>query len=400
MEALALLCTLHADGPSTLLRLRRGGCNSLRSVEAMPAEELAQLVGINPSTARRFIREAAGLRQRLAPGEEAPPLDAEEVPEFLEVGAQQAPLATQLNQGDLQAKKNMLAVSIAEAETCASDESFIEEEIEMISSLQSGDVDGLDQGLIDVLAAEGVMSLWDLGHLEAGALARSTGVAYSRLTRLGFLARRENPEPPVAAQEIEVAMPLESVSELTEVTEPEPLEEAFEIDPEEICLIHESVPAEAAVPVFVPPTAYEQPVPIQGDPSQRPPFWEARTPRREEAQPEVQAESFESGSFESAPMQPSPMHEPDLSPESPGDPQEEPSRKDNSPEGTTLGWDFQVPTPPGYTAPASYPPVHLPQAALPRVDRVSPEQQSPDPQPNPATSLSEGSEEGVGGPFA
>ena len=68
MEALALLCTLHADGPATLQRLRRGGCPDLAAVEALPAEELARLVGISASAARRLAREAALLRERLAPG--------------------------------------------------------------------------------------------------------------------------------------------------------------------------------------------------------------------------------------------------------------------------------------------------------------------------------------------
>ena len=32
MDALALLCTLHADGPTTLKRLRRSGCEDLSSL--------------------------------------------------------------------------------------------------------------------------------------------------------------------------------------------------------------------------------------------------------------------------------------------------------------------------------------------------------------------------------
>ena len=84
MEALALLCTLHADGPATLQRLRRGGCPDLAAVEALPAEELARLVGISASAARRLAREAALLRERLAPGDADALLDQEEAPENLQ----------------------------------------------------------------------------------------------------------------------------------------------------------------------------------------------------------------------------------------------------------------------------------------------------------------------------
>ena len=84
MEALALLCTLHADGPATLQRLRRGGCPDLAAVEALPAEELARLVGISASAARRLAREATLLRERLAPGDADALLDQEEAPENLQ----------------------------------------------------------------------------------------------------------------------------------------------------------------------------------------------------------------------------------------------------------------------------------------------------------------------------
>ncbi len=32
MDTLALLCNLHADGPATLQRLRRAGCESLAAL--------------------------------------------------------------------------------------------------------------------------------------------------------------------------------------------------------------------------------------------------------------------------------------------------------------------------------------------------------------------------------
>ena len=61
MESLALLCTLHADGPATLKRLRRAGCDSLESIGAYGAADLATLLEVPPAVARRLLKEARGL---------------------------------------------------------------------------------------------------------------------------------------------------------------------------------------------------------------------------------------------------------------------------------------------------------------------------------------------------
>jgi hypothetical protein len=68
MDALALLCTLHADGPSTLKNLRQAGCGSLAAIESMEEERLSQVLGAPAAVARRFVREARHLRERLEPG--------------------------------------------------------------------------------------------------------------------------------------------------------------------------------------------------------------------------------------------------------------------------------------------------------------------------------------------
>jgi hypothetical protein len=65
MDAMALLCMLHADGPSTLKSLRQAGCSSLESIEGMEEERLSRLLGGPPAAARRFAREARHLRERL-----------------------------------------------------------------------------------------------------------------------------------------------------------------------------------------------------------------------------------------------------------------------------------------------------------------------------------------------
>ena len=84
MEALALLCTLHADGPATLKRLRRAGCDSLYALESYDADGLAELLGLTPAAARRLGREARALDSRLGGGL----LEREEAPDVV-----RAPLA-------------------------------------------------------------------------------------------------------------------------------------------------------------------------------------------------------------------------------------------------------------------------------------------------------------------
>ncbi|HIG86848.1 MAG TPA: helix-hairpin-helix domain-containing protein [Planctomycetes bacterium] len=430
MEALALLCTLHADGPSTLKRLRRGGCNSLRAVEDLPAEELARLVGISASTARRFVREATNLRQRLAPGEEAPSLDVEEVPEFLDADPIQAPVGAALDQRDELAMERMLAVPMAEPpiEEPRGEQVEVFQQAERESEpipetvrdsnpgLEPGAVDGLDRELIDVLARQGVASLWDLANLDAGALARSSGVAFGRLTRIRFLARRENPEPPPEqlpkeeskhSDEIWIDLREEPVVIESKAVEPEAIDwqplELEPVDPEPVDLAAEQADLENAPPVedwqsededspmpgtpttlYVAPSAYEQPVPLDGDPTQRPPFWEVREEWRAGAhrvnEQEVQEE----------------LPATDALPESGA-----PSTAEVPFTSTTLGWDFKVPTPPGYLAPSSYPPVHLPKAAHVRIDRLTEgDNAGASASPDELCTGSDEPDEGIAGPFA
>jgi len=65
MDALALLCNLHADGPFTLQRLRRSGCESLDVLLELPALQLSTHLDGSERTAERFLREAQLLAERL-----------------------------------------------------------------------------------------------------------------------------------------------------------------------------------------------------------------------------------------------------------------------------------------------------------------------------------------------
>jgi len=70
MDTLALLCNLHADGPATLQRLRRAGCESLAALRRMDPVRLAERLEWNERAAERFLREAALLSGRVEPEEE------------------------------------------------------------------------------------------------------------------------------------------------------------------------------------------------------------------------------------------------------------------------------------------------------------------------------------------
>lgn len=71
MDTLALLCNLHADGPATLQRLRRAGCESLAALRRLDPLALAERLEWNERTAERFLREAALLSGRVEPEEDA-----------------------------------------------------------------------------------------------------------------------------------------------------------------------------------------------------------------------------------------------------------------------------------------------------------------------------------------
>jgi len=68
MDALALLCTLHAEGPRTLRLLREAGCRDVREFLALDAEVVAALLDVPPAVARRLGREGRHLAGRVGAG--------------------------------------------------------------------------------------------------------------------------------------------------------------------------------------------------------------------------------------------------------------------------------------------------------------------------------------------
>lgn len=97
MDALALLCTLHADGPSSLKRLRSRGCGDLSALLSRTPDTVAEDLSIERPAARRLIREARLLADRVGitalEVEEAPPSAAPAPPTRALVQEAPAPTA-------------------------------------------------------------------------------------------------------------------------------------------------------------------------------------------------------------------------------------------------------------------------------------------------------------------
>lgn len=65
MDTLALLCTLHADGPASMRRLRDAELCSMDEVLGCSVETTADVLGLSMAQARRFQREARMLSMRM-----------------------------------------------------------------------------------------------------------------------------------------------------------------------------------------------------------------------------------------------------------------------------------------------------------------------------------------------
>jgi|KBSSwiStaDraftv2_1062776.scaffolds.fasta_scaffold146167_2 hypothetical protein len=205
MDAMALLCMLHADGPATLRNLRQAGCSSLESVETMQEERLSKLLGSPAASARRFAREARHLRERLGQGL----LDREESHGDAQPRALEAQLPAELVAEDPEPEEaddlpprpvrarpefefgTDLAAAVRDITSSMSpaDPDPVEP-VQIEQLLEVGAVDGLDEDTAAILAGVGVSTLDELAAIDALALSAELGVGYTGLWRLAGLARR------------------------------------------------------------------------------------------------------------------------------------------------------------------------------------------------------------------
>jgi len=153
MDTLALLCNLHADGPTTLRRLQGIGCCTIDDLQDVSVLELASALEADPELARRFAREGRLLGVRFGEGERAA---APSSPRVSERAASRRPP---------------------------------EDEVPT-TPLAPGAVEGLDEAWCRALAGQGLRSLEDLVEAPGLALARALGRGYPALLDLQLLARR------------------------------------------------------------------------------------------------------------------------------------------------------------------------------------------------------------------
>jgi hypothetical protein len=212
MDAMALLCNMHADGPATIKVLRRAGLLSLADVSRAPHERIADLLGVSPAYARRFAREARLLGERL--GESA--LDVEEaatpgVPSMhAEIVAREhepergidPALQDEPVRGVDSARRHEPELEFdPPAARADSHDARIEPRAELAASrarvvpmsgtrLAPGVIEGLDAAWCDRLVAQGVLTLETLVDAPLMKLARRLGVPLTGLMELQILAQR------------------------------------------------------------------------------------------------------------------------------------------------------------------------------------------------------------------
>lgn len=361
MEALALLCTLHADGPASLRRLRRAGCASIQQLETLASAELASILDVPPAVARRLGREARGLSTRLDLGsfddqEEAPEIgsstlspDAPPVPGDPPAAGglarrDRALLERVMGQWDQAPRPQEPAVpanpplvldelpeeppqdASALAETVEArpiNEAREAELVDEVEALVGGEVDGLDADLAAALNTAGITDLFQLVEADAVEVARQVRRPFAQVRRVQFLARRELEVNPPATPEL--------------VIEPEVIEHAP--------LPRPATELELPVPrALGAPAPVQEPAPLQG-PVQ--PVVEDEPGAPASATRGTKPRKF----WEPRPQWAGdlgikiPVEEPiPLPPEPPTLPATPRVRRPKRP-GRTLNWTFEVPTP-------------------------------------------------------
>jgi hypothetical protein len=236
MDTLALLCNLHADGPATLQRLRRAGCESLAALRRFDTAGLAQRLDWSERTAERFLREAALLSQRAGetgghePAEPEFELESTLVEELdgesgesegIEDEPEEAPDADQEEAGYAPPAERVAAVLGAwrELDSAAPPDEPGEFVIPRPAPapdrrLDAARIEGLPLALVERLGELGIRTLRDLAGAPGLELARSIPLGFTRLRHAQFLAEREleflaaaAPAEPVSARAFEPFTP-------------------------------------------------------------------------------------------------------------------------------------------------------------------------------------------------
>jgi len=217
MDTLALLCNLHADGPATLQRLRRSGCESLAALRRLDPASLAQRLEWNERTAERFLREAALLGERVEHTEDDAPEFAE--PEFelestlveeLDGSNEEAESEETEDESGSEPEEEEQDVGYAPSAERVAAVLGAWRELDNVApptepgvfviprpaagvdqELALARLSGLSRPALQRLAELGVHTLRDLAGASGVELARAIPLGYTRLKHAQFLAARE-----------------------------------------------------------------------------------------------------------------------------------------------------------------------------------------------------------------
>jgi hypothetical protein len=236
MDTLALLCNLHADGPATLLCLRRAGFESLAALRRLEPANLARALDWNERTAERFLREATLLAARSGDFDEEGAGEPGAAFELESTLVEELDGPTDEAEADESAPEDELEVDEApEAEEVAAVEGVeallgAARELDRVAPpgepgefviprplaartdrrLDELELEGLTHGLRARLAGLGLRTLRELAEADELELARALDLGYTRVKRLGFLARRaleREPTPPTSVARFEAYTP-------------------------------------------------------------------------------------------------------------------------------------------------------------------------------------------------
>ena len=214
MDTLALLCTLHADGPASIHRLRTADLGSIDDVLGCSVETTAEVLGLSMAQGRRFHREARMLAMRtegegldreesMYPGGVAAELAAAQaVMKSVPVTSTRAdPVepAQKTSKPDIASILAPVLERWEKEETSGTDvqrgDAECAETVEATSSAPTSaapveSLDGVDGELSKALVAAGYGTLEAIDGVDPLALSRAINRPYSEACRVLFLAKR------------------------------------------------------------------------------------------------------------------------------------------------------------------------------------------------------------------
>ncbi len=189
MDALALLCNLYGDGPSTLKRLRAHGVLRIEDLGARQAGDLATVLALTPAIARRFLKEASALEKRVLDSEDAvnpaPPVPAPKRVGREVVRGKKAMLAAAAQLWTELDRSSPVTQAQPAVESARVQEEPVQEGGTPLAAAE------LDRATFEALHSIGIRTLEDLAGMDSEIVAAASGLGLSQVLFAQGLARRE-----------------------------------------------------------------------------------------------------------------------------------------------------------------------------------------------------------------